>query len=102
MKSKEFDLLGTKYTIQYIDKIEIEEEGVFRSGSTNPTAHRIALARLDFDGKPMDKSEAKITLLHELIHAILDEGQYRGSSGDEPMVEWLARCLHSLRNQKII
>ena len=44
----------------------------------------------------MDKSEAKITLLHELIHAILDEGQYHNSSENEPMVEWLARCLKSL------
>lgn len=102
MKSKEFDLLGTKYTIQYIDKIETEEEGLFRSGSTNPAAHRITLARLDFDGKPMDKSEAKITLLHELIHAILDEGQYHNSSENEPMVEWLARCLKSLMDQKVI
>lgn len=44
----------------------------------------------------MDKSDAKITLLHELIHAILDEGQYSNASNDEPMVEWLARCLKSL------
>lgn len=102
MKKKEFDLLGTKYTIQYVDKIEVEEEGIFRSGSTNSAAHIITLAKLDFDGKPMDKSEAKITLIHELIHAILDEGQYHNSSADEPMVEWLARCLKSLMDQKII
>lgn len=44
----------------------------------------------------MDKSDAKITLIHELIHAILDEGQYGNASNDEPMVEWLARCLKSL------
>lgn len=102
MKKKEFDLLGTKYTIQYVDKIEVEEEGIFRSGSTNPAAHRITLAKLDFDGKPMDKSEAKITFIHELIHAILDEGQYSTQSADEPMVEWIARCLKSLMDQKII
>ena len=102
MKNKEFDLLGVKYTIQYIDKIDTGDEHIFRFGNTNTAAHEITLARLDFDGKPMDKSEAKITLLHELIHAILDEGQYRGSSGDEPMVEWLARCLKSLMDQKII
>lgn len=102
MKKKEFDLLGTKYTIQYVDKIEVEEENVFRSGATNPAAHRITLAKLDYEGKPMNKNEAKITLIHELIHAILDEGQYHNSSADEPMVEWLARCLKSLKDQKII
>lgn len=99
--NKEFDLFGAKYTIEYTDKIEAEE-GLFRSGTTNPAAHKITLAKLGFDGGPMDKSTAHITLLHELIHAILDEGQYHNSSADEPMVEWLARCLHSLITQKII
>lgn len=102
MKSKEFDLMGIKYTIQYIDKIETEDESTFRFGSTNAAAHRITLAKLNYEGNPMDKEEAKITLLHEVIHAILDEGQYHNSSSDEPMVEWLARCLNSLIKQKVI
>ena len=102
MRKKEFDLLGTKYTIQYKDKIEVEDESLFRVGTTSSAAHRITLAKLDYDGKPMDKSEAKITLIHELIHAILNEGQYHDASSDEPMVEWLARCLKSLLDQKII
>lgn len=102
MKKKEFDLLGIKYTIQYTDKIEVEEEGLFRTGTANSATHRITLAKLDYDGKPMDKDEAKITLIHELIHAILDEGQYHNASADEPMVEWLARCLNSLIKQKVL
>lgn len=102
MKIKEFDLLGTRYTIQYIDKIETEDENLFRSGSTNPAAHKITLAKLDYNGNPMNKNESQITLIHELIHAILSEGQYHNASADEPMVEWLARCLKSLMDQKII
>lgn len=66
------------------------------SGSTNSAAHRITLARLDYEGNSMSRGEAKITLLHELLHAILDEGQYSAQSEDEPMVEWLARCLKFL------
>lgn len=102
MKKKEFDLLGTKYTIQYVDKIEVEEEGTFRFGTTNPAAHKITLAKLGYEGKPMDKNDAKIALIHELIHAILEEGQYSDPSSDEPMVEWLARSIKSLIDQKII
>lgn len=44
----------------------------------------------------MDKNDAKIALIHELIHAILEEGQYSDPSSDEPMVEWLARSIKSL------
>ena len=44
----------------------------------------------------MSKDDMKLTLLHELIHAVLDEGQYGNVSADEPMVEWLARCIKSL------
>ena len=102
MKNKEFDLLGVKYTIQYVDKIDTGDEHIFRFGSTNLAAHKITLARLNYEGQPMDKSDAKIALLHELIHAILDEGQYSNASNDEPMVEWLARCLKSLIDQGII
>lgn len=102
MKNKEFDLLGVKYAIQYVDKIDTGDKHIFRFGSTNVASHKITLARLNYEGQPINKSDAEITLLHELIHAILDEGQYNNASNDEPMVEWLARCLHSLRNQKII
>lgn len=40
--------------------------------------------------------------LHELIHAILGTGMYGEVSGDEPMVEWLARSIYSLRKQDVI
>lgn len=102
MEKKKFDLFGSKYTIEYIDKIETEDDNVFRFGTTNSAAQRITLARLNYDGDPIDKDSAKITLIHELIHAILDEGQYLNASADEPMVEWLARCIKSLLDQRII
>lgn len=101
-KDKEFEIFGTKYTISHIDKIESEDEGKFTSGQTNPAAKWIRIAKLDYDGKPVESDSYKVTLLHELIHAILDEGQYQNSSSDEPLVEWLARCLKSLIDQKII
>ena len=50
----------------------------------------------------MQENEILITLYHEIIHAILLTGQYINSSNDEPLVEWLARCILSLKNQKIL
>lgn len=102
LKDKEFDIFGTKYTLEYVDKIESEDEGTFIMGQTNSAANWIKIATKDYNGNPINSSEYKVTLLHELLHAILDEGQYRSSSADEPMVEWLARCLKSLIDQKII
>lgn len=102
LKDKEFEIFGSKYRLEYVDEIETEKEGSFVTGRTNSATNVIYISRYDADGKPVDPSEHKITLLHELIHAILDEGQYLSSSGDEPLVEWLARCINSLLKQKII
>ena len=101
-KNKEFELFGAKYSIEYVNKIPSEQEGIFTSGLTNSAAGTIKIAKLDYNGNPMNKDTQKTVLLHELIHAILDEGQYKNASGDEPMVEWLARCLKSLIDQKVI
>ena len=54
------------------------------------------------NGKDVQENEILITLYHEIIHAILLTGQYMKSSEDEPLVEWLARCILSLKNQKIL
>lgn len=102
LKDKEFDLLGTRYKLIYEDKIPSLIEGNFTMGVTNTGANEIHIATQDYHGNPVDSSEHKITLIHELLHAILDEGQYNDASGDEPMIEWLARCLKSLMDQKII
>lgn len=32
LKDKEFDIFGTKYTLEYVDKIESEDEGTFIMG----------------------------------------------------------------------
>ena len=46
--------------------------------------------------------EIYITLVHEIIHAVLDTGQYLEESQKEPLVEWLARCIISLLKQDIL
>lgn len=101
-KDKEFDLFGTRFKLTHVDKIETENKEIFTSGSTNSAAHEIKIALKDYNGNIVDSNDYTITLLHELIHAILDQGQYSSCSSDEPLVEWLARCLKSLKDQKII
>lgn len=101
--NKEFDLFGVKWTIKYVDKLEetSKENGYF-FGVSHVDSATIQVALLDSKGKPLSESAIRLTLLHELVHAILGSGGYENSTHDEPMVEWLARCINSLQKQKVI
>lgn len=65
-------------------------------GVTDGNLKTIKIRLLNREGKPVPEKELEITLLHELFHAILDEGQYLNNSMDEPLIEWLARCTKHL------
>lgn len=101
-KDTNFEIFGSKYSIKHVETIEPTSEGVFTEGRCNSSAKTIQIATKNIVGKTIDDSTYKIVLLHELFHAILDEGQYLQASADEPMVEWMARCIKSLVDQKII
>lgn len=57
LKDKEFDLFGSRYTLKHPDKIETEDENVFTMGRTNSAANKIEVARLNYEGEPVDKDE---------------------------------------------
>ena len=79
LKNKEFDLLGIKYKLVYVDSLE-SEEGIFMFGKTNTATHEIHISKKDYKGNPISQNELHITLIHELIHAVLDEGRYNAQS----------------------
>ena len=49
--------------------------------------------------KSLSEKTIKLTLLHEIMHAICGTGQYNDYSNDEPFIEWLANCIYSLKEQ---
>lgn len=102
MKDRRFNIFGTKYSLRYKDSINADDPDRFTWGDTDGRIHQVQIATKDINGKAIDEDELDITLLHELFHAILSEGQYKSCSEDEPLVEWLARCTHSLKKQNII
>lgn len=102
MKEEKFDLFGSNWTIKYGDKIEVEGENDFQFGLTDYINRVISVAIKDNQGEPLPEEEVEMCKLHELIHAILGTGMYGEISGDEPLVEWLARSIYSLRKQDII
>lgn len=98
MKTKKIEIFGTKWTICYQDHIESEGDG-FTFGHTDSVSKIITVATKDRDGNPLPEREVRLTMYHELFHAILLEGQYNGYSEDEPLVEWLAKCILSLEGK---
>lgn len=102
MKKKKFDCLGVEYLIKEVKEIKIEDkEGIFRHGETNYLNREVKIAK-SAKGIPLDKRDNRLTLLHELFHLFLDEGQYSNLSDDEPLVEWLARCMNAAMEQGVL
>lgn len=100
--SKTINIFGTTYTIEYVDKIEIDNPNAWRFGEENSASHTIQICTKLYNGLPIGKEEINKNMMHEIIHAILDEGQYFSESSNEPLVEWLARCIYSILKQDIL
>ena len=101
LKNKSFNIFGSKYRIKFVDNV-LNEEGDWTYGKIDIHSKEIQVSIKLSNGKDMQENEILITLYHEIIHAILSAGQYINSCNDEPLVEWLARCILSLKNQKIL
>lgn len=106
MKEETFDLFGSPWKIIYCDKIDIKDEehseDKFQWGLTDYINRVISIATKNKNGEDMPDSEIQLTKLHEIMHCILTTGMYCAYSDDEPLVEWLARSIYSLRKQEII
>lgn len=101
LKNKSFNIFGSKYRIKFVDNV-LDEKGDWIYGKVDTSSKEIQISIKLSNGKDVQENEILITLYHEIIHAILLTGQYINSSSDEPLVEWLARCILSLKSQKIL
>ena len=102
LKDSRFNLFGTKYKMRFMDTVPSDDPDRFTWGDTDGRTHVVRIATKDVKGKDIDDDEVEITKFHELMHVIFSEGQYSSCNSDEPLVEWCARCLHSLKKQGIL
>ena len=98
--NKHVDIVGGVCTITLVDTLD-EEDKLLHYGITECNTKEIRISKEVMKAKQPD-SEIYITLVHEIIHAILDTGQYFEESQKEPLVEWIARCIISLLKQDIL
>lgn len=101
-KNRTIKIFNTTYKITFVDKIESDNPDRTTMGETDSNLKTIKICTLNRVGNPVSKQELEIILLHELFHAILGEGQYLNCCDDEPLVEWLARCVKHLIDQKVL
>ena len=109
MKEKKINLLGTEYTIRIVDKIgndkellgNANDEDKFIEGECNSAERVLSVATRKINGDFLSEFDFRKNLWHELVHAFLSEGQYLDSNQDEPLVEWLARCIASAISQGV-
>lgn len=98
--NKQFDIFGTVFTIKLVDTLD-KEDNMLHYGIPEGNTKEIRISKEVMKVKQPD-SEIYVTLVHEIIHAVLDTGQYLEESQKEPLVEWLARCIISLLKQDIL
>ena len=95
-----FTIFNTTWTVSFIDNFKNEtKEGEFKFGDTNYELNKIRIGTKTKEGQLLAEKTIKLTVLHEIMHAICGTGQYNAYSEDEPFIEWLANCIYSLKQQ---
>lgn len=100
METKKFKVFGEPFTLQYVTCIiNPDNPELFRWGETDNIRRLIRVSTESVTGVPVPKRTQEITKWHELMHCALDEGQYCAESQNEALVEWLAKCIVSFKEQ---
>ncbi len=95
---KKINIFGTNYKVKEVE--ELNKEGYATFGEANNIKREIVIAS-SLSGVKQPESVKELTLMHEIVHCILMEGQYLSVNADEPLVEWIAKCLVSLKKQGV-
>lgn len=101
-KNCTFKFFNEVYSIRYVDHIDSEDDNTYSFGCTDLVNKVITIALKGSDDKRYSDSHIKQILRHELVHVILAEGQYLEENLDEPLVEWLAKCIGILKEKGLI
>ena len=101
-KNIKFKIFDSTWNIKFEDKYFKADEGGTIFGETDPNTRTIRISLRDINGNPYKENNIRVTVLHELFHAIFLEGQYLNEYNDVPIVEWSAKCINSLLNQHVI
>ena len=101
MKDFKFNIFGEEYKVSFKDTVEFDNCD-FTWGVSDAVYKQLEIAENYPNGDKINKEEIIRTILHELLHMILDEGMYWEEGKNEPLVEWVSKCLYDIMfKQKI-
>ena len=99
-KDRKIKIFDTYWKIKFLDKVyDGGNHWVF--GLCVGSERTLYISLKDYNNKPLKDSEIQDTIIHEVIHAILDTMCFFEISNNEPAVEWLSKCLVQLEKQGI-
>lgn len=101
-KDRQIKIGNSRWKVKYKDALSSEDKEIFYFGLSDFIHKEIKLSTKLPDNKIMDKDTLQETYYHEIIHSILNEGQYKEESNDEHLVEWIAKCLLQLKKQNAL
>ena len=95
MKNFVFDIFGENYKVIFKDSVDFDGCD-FAWGTSDAVYKQIEVAENYPNGDKINKEEIIRTIIHELLHMILDEGMYWEEGKNEPLVEWMSKCLYDI------
>lgn len=95
MKDFKFNIFGEEYKVSFKDSVDFDNCD-FVWGASDAVYKQLEIAENYPNGDKINKEEIIRTILHELLHMILDEGMYWEEGKNEALVEWLSKCLYDI------
>jgi hypothetical protein len=102
MKDRKIKVDGILYQVKYVETIPCDSEDHFLCGNHSGIDNTITIATKKPNGKDLPKQALEIAYLHEIMHAILTQGQYLEANANESLVEYLAKRIYELKKQNAL
>lgn len=99
-KNRTIKIFDTQWKIKFLDKVyNGGDHWVF--GLSVGAERTLYISLKDEKDNPLKDSEIQDTVVHEVMHAVLDTLCFFEISNNEPAIEWLTKCLVQLEKQGI-
>ncbi len=89
---KQIKVFGLNYEIEEVDEIDSVEEGVIIAGQIQHLQQKILIR------KDLSKERKKVTLLHEILHAIFQQLGFNEEHDNEHLINSLSTALIQVLN----
>ena len=99
IKNRQIKIGNSKWKIKLEESMLSEDKESFYFGMSNAIYKEIKLSTKLPDNTKVNNDSLQETYYHEILHSILNEGQYKEESDNEPLIEWIAKCLLQLKKQ---